>query len=81
LFAQILSVLGVAPPLAIAAVAISAPTAAALALIARYGRETRARDLRELELTPDPAALEYGSERAASDAANSARVTRTRAAG
>jgi len=81
LLAQVFSVVGVAPPLAIAAMAISVPTAASLALIAWYGRETRARDLRELEVTPEPAALEYGYEHAAADAANSAPVKHTRAAG
>jgi len=69
LLAQVFSVLGIAPPLGIAAVAISVPTAAALALIAWCGRETRARDLRELEVTPEPAGLEYGAERVPSGAA------------
>ena len=49
LLAQLLSVLGIAPPLAAAALAISVPTVGAFALVARFGRETRTRDLRELE--------------------------------
>ena len=49
LAAQLLSVLGAAPALAAAALAISFPALAALALLARYGQETRQRDLRELE--------------------------------
>jgi putative MFS transporter len=51
LMAQALSVLGAAPALAAAALAISFPALAALALLARFGRETRQRDLRELELS------------------------------
>ena len=49
LFAQTLSVLGAAPALSAAALAISAPALAALLLLAWFGRETRQRDLRELE--------------------------------
>jgi len=49
LIAQTLSVLGAAPELSAAALAISFPALAALVLLARYGRETRQRDLRELE--------------------------------
>jgi putative MFS transporter len=56
LVAQGLSVLGVVPPLGAVALVIAAPTAIALALIAVFGRESRGRDLRELEadaLRPD----------------------------
>jgi MFS transporter, putative metabolite:H+ symporter len=49
LLAQTLSVLGAAPALSAAALGISVPALAAMALLARYGRETRQRDLRELE--------------------------------
>jgi putative MFS transporter len=48
--AQTLSVLGLAPPLSAAALATGVPALLALALIAHYGRETRQRDLRELEM-------------------------------
>ncbi len=54
LLVQGLSVAGVAPPLAAASLAIGVPTIAALALVARYGRETRQRDLRDLELAALP---------------------------
>ena len=50
LFAQTLSVLGAAPALSAAALAISFPSVAALLLLAWFGRETRQRDLRELEV-------------------------------
>jgi putative MFS transporter len=50
LFAQTLSVLGAAPSLSAAALAISFPSLAALLLLAWFGRETRQRDLRELEV-------------------------------
>jgi putative MFS transporter len=50
LFAQTLSVLGAAPALSAAALAISAPALAALLMLAWFGRETRQRDLRELEV-------------------------------
>jgi putative MFS transporter len=50
LFAQTLSVLGAAPALSAAALAISFPALAALLLLAWFGRETRRRDLRELEV-------------------------------
>jgi putative MFS transporter len=49
LFAQGLSVLGAVPPLGVAAALIAAPTAVSLGLIAFFGRETRGRDLRDLE--------------------------------
>jgi putative MFS transporter len=54
LLAQALSVLGLAPPIAVAAVATAIPGLIALVLVARYGQETRLRDLRELEPTPTP---------------------------
>jgi len=50
LVVQGISVSGIAPPLAAAALLISVPTVGALALVARYGWETRRRDLRELEV-------------------------------
>jgi putative MFS transporter len=50
LLAQGLSVAGITPLLSTAAVTIAVPALAALALLARYGRETRNRDLRELEV-------------------------------
>jgi putative MFS transporter len=50
LFAQALSVLGLAPALSAAALAVSFPSLAALLLLAWFGRETRQRDLRELEV-------------------------------
>jgi putative MFS transporter len=49
LVAQGLSVLGAVPPLAAAALAIGVPAVVSIALIAHYGRETRGRDLRDLE--------------------------------
>ena len=50
LLTQVLSVAGAAPPLAACALAIVFPSLAALGLLAWFGRETRQRDLRELEL-------------------------------
>jgi putative MFS transporter len=58
LLAQGLSVAGITPALSTAAVTIAVPALAALALLARYGRETRQRDLRELEVEI-PAAAEH----------------------
>jgi putative MFS transporter len=49
LFAQLLSVLALAPPMAIAAAATGVPALLALLLVARFGKETRRRDLRDLE--------------------------------
>jgi putative MFS transporter len=51
LLAQGLSVMGAVPPLAGAALAIGLPVVVSLALVAHYGRETRGRDLRDLEGT------------------------------
>jgi putative MFS transporter len=49
LIAQALSALALVPALSIAAFAVALPAALSLALIAMLGRETRNRDLRELE--------------------------------
>ena len=49
LIAQALSALALVPALGIAAAVISIPAALSMALIWIYGRETRGRDLRELE--------------------------------
>lgn len=49
LLAQGLSVVGLAPGLGLAAALVGAPAIISLALIARFGRETRGRDLRDLE--------------------------------
>ena len=49
LLAQILGILAMVPPMEVVAAAIVAPSAIALGLIAWYGRETRGRDLRELD--------------------------------
>ena len=49
LIAQALSALALVPALSIAALAVAVPAALSLALIALLGRETRNRDLRELE--------------------------------
>jgi putative MFS transporter len=47
--AQFLAILGLVPALAAVSVAIFAPTVAALALVAWFGKETRGRDLRDLD--------------------------------
>lgn len=47
--AQMLAVLALVPALGTVSVAILVPTAAALALVAWYGKETRGRDLRDLD--------------------------------
>ena len=49
LLAQGLSVVGAVPPFGVAAAFIAAPTVLSLALIAYFGRETKGRDLRDLE--------------------------------
>lgn len=49
LLAQGLNVVGVVPTFSVAAAMIGAPALASLVLIAMYGRETRTRDLRDLE--------------------------------
>jgi putative MFS transporter len=48
-FAQLLSITDLVPPLGIAALIIMAPILAALILVIRYGTETRSLDLRDLE--------------------------------
>jgi putative MFS transporter len=49
MFAQLLAILALVPQLSVVAIAIMVPTAAALLLVARFGKETRGRDLRELD--------------------------------
>jgi putative MFS transporter len=49
LCAQALSTLALVPPIGIAAAMIGVPALASMALIAWFGRETRGRDLRDLE--------------------------------
>jgi putative MFS transporter len=55
LIAQGLSVLALVPALDLAALTIAVPAGLSLLLIALLGRETRNRDLRELETVPSPA--------------------------
>jgi len=47
--AQLLAILALVPPLAIVSLAVVVPTAAALGLVAWFGKETRGRDLRDLD--------------------------------
>ncbi len=47
--AQLLAILALVPPLALVAVIIMVPTAAAVVLVGVFGKETRGRDLRELD--------------------------------
>ena len=65
LAAQALSLAGAAPALGAAALGTALPAVGALALIARYGRETRLRDLRDLEHRPgaSPAPRQPAQER------------------
>lgn len=49
MFAQLLAIMALVPPLAIVSIAIMVPTGAALLLVASFGKETRGRDLRELD--------------------------------
>ena len=49
MFAQLLAILALVPPLAIVSIIIMVPTATALLLVASFGKETRGRDLRELD--------------------------------
>src|SRR5690606_20530460 len=49
MIAQIAAVLALVPALGVVSIIILAPTIAALALVAWYGKETRGRDLRELD--------------------------------
>jgi putative MFS transporter len=53
--AQAAAVLALVPALGVVSLIILAPTIAALALAARYGKETRGRDLRDLD--PDAQTL------------------------
>jgi putative MFS transporter len=47
--AQLLAMLALVPPLALVAVIIMVPTAAAVVLVTLFGKETRGRDLRDLD--------------------------------
>jgi putative MFS transporter len=47
--AQLLAILALVPPLAIVSLVIVVPTVAALSLVAWFGKETRGRDLRDLD--------------------------------
>ena len=47
--AQLLAVMGLVPPLGTVALIIIVPTGAALILVGRFGKETRGRDLRDLD--------------------------------
>lgn len=47
--AQLLAMLALVPALAVVSIAVMIPTAAALLLVAIFGKETRGRDLRELD--------------------------------
>jgi putative MFS transporter len=44
-----LAILALVPPLAIVSLVIVVPTVAALSLVAWFGKETRGRDLRDLD--------------------------------
>jgi putative MFS transporter len=47
--AQLLAIFALVPPLAAVSILIIIPTVAALLLVALFGKETRGRDLRELD--------------------------------
>jgi MFS transporter, putative metabolite:H+ symporter len=49
MFAQLLAILALVPPLAIVSLIIIVPTAGALLLVSWFGKETRGRDLRDLD--------------------------------
>jgi putative MFS transporter len=49
MLAQFLAIVALVPPLGLVALAIVLPTLLALALVALFGRETRGRDLRDLD--------------------------------
>jgi len=49
MFAQLLAILALIPPLSLVSIAIMVPTVAALALMAWFGKETKGRDLRDLD--------------------------------
>lgn len=53
MIAQFLAILALVPALNVVALVILVPTIAALILVARFGRETRGRDLRDLDPTDD----------------------------
>jgi putative MFS transporter len=48
-FAQFLAILALVPPLSLVSIIIAVPTVAALVLVALFGKETRGRDLRDLD--------------------------------
>lgn len=52
--AQGLAITALVPSMGSAAIAIMLPTTLALALIARFGRETRGTDLRDLDVDSGP---------------------------
>ncbi|HZC38486.1 MAG TPA: MFS transporter, partial [Sphingomicrobium sp.] len=47
--AQFFAIIALVPPLAVVSVIIMVPTIAALILVAWFGKETRGRDLRDLD--------------------------------
>ena len=49
MFAQLLAILALVPPLALVSLIIIVPTLGALILVGRFGKETRGRDLRDLD--------------------------------
>ena len=49
MFAQFLAILALVPPLALVSLIVMVPTVAALILVAWFGKETRGRDLRDLD--------------------------------
>jgi putative MFS transporter len=49
MFAQLLAILALVPPPALVALSIMAPTVAVLGLVVWFGKETRGRDLRDLD--------------------------------
>lgn len=53
MFAQLLAILALVPALAVVSVIIIVPTAIALLLVAMFGKETRGRDLRDLDPSGD----------------------------
>ena len=49
MFAQFIAMLALVPPLSAVSIIIIVPTVAALILVAWFGKETRGRDLRDLD--------------------------------
>jgi putative MFS transporter len=49
MFAQLLAILSLVPAMGVVSIVIMIPTVAALVLVASFGKETRGRDLRELD--------------------------------